>query len=42
MQITYITIVDHQVHSLVLVIVRVQKGEVRLRHAASVKTMGAR
>ena len=42
MQITYITIVDHQVRSVVLVVVGVQKGEVQLCHAAIVKTMGAR
>ena len=41
MQITYITVVDRQVRSGILVVVGVQQ-EVRLRHAASVKTMGAR
>jgi hypothetical protein len=39
-QITYITVVDHQVCSVVLVIVVVKKGEVWVRHAAIVKMMG--
>ena len=41
-QITYITVVDHQVRSVVLVVVLLKKGEVRVRHAAIVKTMGQR
>ena len=41
-QITYITVVDHQVRSVVLVVVGLKKGEVRVRHAAIVKTMGQR
>ena len=41
-QITYITIVDHQVHSVVLVIVGLKKGELWVRHAAIVKTMRQR
>ena len=39
MQITYITVVDHQVRSMVLVVVGLKKGEVQVRHAAIVKTM---
>ena len=38
-QITYITVVDHQVRSLVLVVVGLKKRELWVRHAAIVKTM---
>ena len=41
-QITYITVVDHQVRSVVLVVVGLKKGEVRARHAAIVKMMTQR
>jgi hypothetical protein len=39
-QITYITVVDHQVRSMVLVVVLLKKGGVRVRHDAIVKMMG--
>jgi hypothetical protein len=38
-EMTYRTVIDHQVRSVVLVIVGLKKGEVRVRHAAIVKTM---
>ena len=38
-QITYITVVDHQVCSVVLVVVGLKKGELQARHAEIVKTM---
>jgi hypothetical protein len=41
-RITYITVVDHQVHPMVLVIVLLKKGEVRVHHAAIMKMMGQR
>ena len=41
-QITYITVVDHQVRSMVLVVVGLKKRELRVRHAAIVKTMRQR
>jgi hypothetical protein len=37
--ITYITLVDHQVCSVVVVIVGLKKGELWVRHAAIVKTI---
>jgi hypothetical protein len=36
---TYITVLDYQVRSVVLVIVCLKEGEVRVHHAAIVKTM---
>jgi hypothetical protein len=41
-QITYITVVDHQVRSVVLVVVGLKKGELRVRHATIMKTMRQR
>jgi hypothetical protein len=41
-QITYITVIDHQVRSVVLVVVGLNKGELRVRHATIMKTMRQR
>ena len=41
-QITYIIVVGHQVCSMVLVVVGLKKRELRVRHAAIVKTMRQR
>ena len=41
-EMTYHTVVDHQVRSVVLVIVGLKKEEMQVRHAAIVKTMTQR
>jgi hypothetical protein len=41
-EMTYYTVIDHQVRSVVLVIVGLKKEEVRVRHAIIVKLMTQR